>query len=465
MGYTNGRILAPVSIYDVARALSKGSNDLGTLCQANELNKWATFKPYPNGNVATLLRDESAPYGIRTIYNRVNPSTGAVSPSNNTTLKSAVEALLSALASGTANPFLDDMAMYVKPAGGAGKAFRLTDFVTTQSVRGSQQQRGQAAIHGYKPTAILRFGYHDTAGAYHGLQGRALSVDSDNNIVADGNQYIDQTVQEIWGETYYNLDTRLGWNNRWSDEENSLCVLDWLDAKWSIQGASLHRAVVLFTNDWTDQTGFVAVGTIPWASGGTWANAIMGDATRRWYALEFLTDATPTTSDFITLDTWQNNYSMASWYIIPGLLSKDLFVKSNDPYLIGAEFTFADVNQFSPYGLNLYFKVRNMALQTSLTVFLSDVQRPNAIHDYALNSNTGLTITATGSYNLYANNVPMICPSDVTTTSYRKFNEVFVVGQTYYLCFWGKATQSDSGSCILSLPIVATAYDSFVAGT
>ena len=45
MAYSNNLITAPVSIYDVQRALSKSSPDLATLCVANSINKWARYKP------------------------------------------------------------------------------------------------------------------------------------------------------------------------------------------------------------------------------------------------------------------------------------------------------------------------------------------------------------------------------------------------------------------------------------
>lgn len=47
------KITAPVSIYDVQRALGEGSNDLGTLCRSAKINMWAKYRPIPcyNGDV------------------------------------------------------------------------------------------------------------------------------------------------------------------------------------------------------------------------------------------------------------------------------------------------------------------------------------------------------------------------------------------------------------------------------
>lgn len=45
MAYANGKITAPVNIYDVQRALGLSSNDVNTLCKASNLNVWARWKP------------------------------------------------------------------------------------------------------------------------------------------------------------------------------------------------------------------------------------------------------------------------------------------------------------------------------------------------------------------------------------------------------------------------------------
>lgn len=429
-----------------------------TIASRVNINKWATFKPMPTGSVVQIYRNATAPYGLRTIYQRVNPYTGAVSPSTNTTFATAIEALRLSILGGQSNPFLDDLVMYVPPEGQDGSAYRLTDFVCTQSVRGTNPIKGQRLKHGYKRAAILRYGYHDQGGVYHGLIGRSLGVNSNGEIVADGNQNIDQTATEVWGENFYDLDTRLNWAKTY-DDENSLCVLDWLDAMYSIRGINLHRAVCLFTNDMIEQSGFVAVGIIPWAAGsGSWANAIMGDPTRVWHCVEFLTNA-PVTSDFAPISSWNNNAAY-SWMFIPGLISKNLHVAGSDPYLIGAEFLYADTNQFSPYGFNLFVKIRSMGLNTELKVFVSTSPNPDSIYDYVMNRVWSFTVTSVGQYNIYGSVATNICPSDITSGNYRKFNEVFTVGATYYICIWGQANATDSSQRVIwSQSAVATRDD------
>lgn len=55
MPYNNGKITAPVSIYDVRRALNASANDVGRLCAHQKINKWAKFKPIHVPNVVAQL--------------------------------------------------------------------------------------------------------------------------------------------------------------------------------------------------------------------------------------------------------------------------------------------------------------------------------------------------------------------------------------------------------------------------
>lgn len=48
MGYSNGVVSAPVSIYDIRSAVSHSSGDLGTLIMNGSINKWAKYKPVRN---------------------------------------------------------------------------------------------------------------------------------------------------------------------------------------------------------------------------------------------------------------------------------------------------------------------------------------------------------------------------------------------------------------------------------
>lgn len=45
MSYANGKITAPVSIYDVQQALGTSHTDIGSLCRSEKINPWAMWKP------------------------------------------------------------------------------------------------------------------------------------------------------------------------------------------------------------------------------------------------------------------------------------------------------------------------------------------------------------------------------------------------------------------------------------
>lgn len=51
MSYSNGVISAPVSVTDVKSVLGVTSNDVGTLCKSDRINKWAKYKPFINASL------------------------------------------------------------------------------------------------------------------------------------------------------------------------------------------------------------------------------------------------------------------------------------------------------------------------------------------------------------------------------------------------------------------------------
>lgn len=69
MAYSDGLITAPVSIYDVQRAISNSSPDLGTLCTGSTINKFARWKPFRKNsvhfasNAARLTAAKAVNYG------------------------------------------------------------------------------------------------------------------------------------------------------------------------------------------------------------------------------------------------------------------------------------------------------------------------------------------------------------------------------------------------------------------
>lgn len=108
MAYNNGIITAPVSIYDVQRALGVSANDLGTLCKHANINKWARYKPviyqgFPIRFQSGTPADFAAKTGLNLPTMIAKPSEVAA--------------------------YVDVEITYEKPTGGLSSPYRLTDFV------------------------------------------------------------------------------------------------------------------------------------------------------------------------------------------------------------------------------------------------------------------------------------------------------------------------------------------------
>lgn len=110
MGYNTGIITAPVSIYDVQRALGNSSSDLGTLIHNGNINMWAKWKPIKAPIIglmtSEIMRTTAGVYryGIKRTSGSVplwNPSTGEIT---------------------------HDVWSYDRPTGGSSAPYRLADF-------------------------------------------------------------------------------------------------------------------------------------------------------------------------------------------------------------------------------------------------------------------------------------------------------------------------------------------------
>lgn len=106
MPIVSGKVKAPISTGDVARALGVNSLDVGTLCSSPKINMWAKYKPvvYPsvkdNGNWAGIKGD----YGITT------------------PMRSSIEEAKDSY-NGSDNGYI-----YTRPSGGESSPYRITDF-------------------------------------------------------------------------------------------------------------------------------------------------------------------------------------------------------------------------------------------------------------------------------------------------------------------------------------------------
>jgi hypothetical protein len=152
---TTQHISAPVSIYDVQRALGLGSPDLGTLIVTGQINKWAKYKPvvYPdvsnsNDGKGTVVRTSSQ----MKMY-------GLTAPLITSSTQGAELAGYRAGQSWT----------YTKPAGGSvSQPFRLTDFAGYNHIcppfaYNEQTQQEEGVFNVFASALIFALGYPDAA--------------------------------------------------------------------------------------------------------------------------------------------------------------------------------------------------------------------------------------------------------------------------------------------------------------
>lgn len=157
MAYVNHRVIAPVSIYDVQRALGVSSGDLGTLCKHTNINLWARYKPIRYeciGPVTFATRKNLTHDGVSTPFGVLPPWCGLLDIMNQ-----KVWSLV-----GTGGDISNGW-QYLKPRGdrtpqgGFKEFYRLTDFVRepsemTPSANGDPTP---ANLKGYNHNAKLPF--------------------------------------------------------------------------------------------------------------------------------------------------------------------------------------------------------------------------------------------------------------------------------------------------------------------
>lgn len=154
MGYSNGIITAPVSIYDVQRAIGASSPDLGTLCKHANINKWARFKPIKASGVTPLEErtwsegffQGSRAYGIEGLFY------------SGMSIANFITAMYGVLFN-ESNAYYPSGYKYHMPEGTINSAYRLSDWALKRNVN-----------LGYKHDAELMFSFKDTNSNWHSLQ-------------------------------------------------------------------------------------------------------------------------------------------------------------------------------------------------------------------------------------------------------------------------------------------------------
>lgn len=186
MSYSNNIITSPVSIYDVKVALGNASNDLGTLCRADNINKWARHKPVRYNKIGMLTDNErrSVAYGL---YNKPQEYT---------------DIYLVRLARDCAFNPLSNYWVYQTPRGSSfNEPYRLTDFVKNPNDSGLQTLN-----NGYNANAEVPFA-SDLGNAMSFYSGGEYNI---NKAVTDNIYFVayetamhDLSVLDILGISTY----------------------------------------------------------------------------------------------------------------------------------------------------------------------------------------------------------------------------------------------------------------------
>lgn len=130
MSVINGIVSAPVSIYDIQQILGNGSTDLGTLCRASQINKWAKYKPERINKIGIITHAERRfnMFGF-TKYSQPYNETSLLNPAKH----------------------YSDYWGYNKPRGGDyNEPYRLTDFV-----KNPNDPQQTINLEGYRHQAVV----------------------------------------------------------------------------------------------------------------------------------------------------------------------------------------------------------------------------------------------------------------------------------------------------------------------
>ena len=148
-----GFVSAPVSVYDVQRALGSGSNDVGTLCKYPYINHWSKMKPVAFPYIEPDRSNPMSAYGKTLMWYKGHPSVTEVAAglvignytcqskcawitccgikflafTNVADVRGALNPIGNLYNGATDNPLHDNF-VYVPPVGDSAEPFRLVDF-------------------------------------------------------------------------------------------------------------------------------------------------------------------------------------------------------------------------------------------------------------------------------------------------------------------------------------------------
>ena len=140
MAYTNNKIVAPVGIADIQKAVGYGSGDLGRLCRYGNINMWAKYKPvinamrdtkmqlkpdltWKNINGTGGLGNDAWFKGTAGNYGITPASVGQTGGADNNRMITALNAIAKKI-NGNLNGW-----SYARPTGGHSSIYRIFDFI------------------------------------------------------------------------------------------------------------------------------------------------------------------------------------------------------------------------------------------------------------------------------------------------------------------------------------------------
>ena len=126
MGYSNGKISAPVSVYDIRNAVGHSSGDLATLIGSGTINPWAKYKPVQKSKIDTMDEWDSttSKWKSTATWWKGNSTTniGGITPKSLQITSSTVSSFIN-LYDGNMNGWV-----YNRPTGGVNQPYRYLDF-------------------------------------------------------------------------------------------------------------------------------------------------------------------------------------------------------------------------------------------------------------------------------------------------------------------------------------------------
>lgn len=263
MAYSNNVITAPVSIYNVQRALNSTANDVGRLCSHQNINPWAKCKPIIAANIIRPLDYSRA----EQVTNYHCGLTVVYSASNFNDFLAKVRSALTNSDYKYQNEYT--AVKYDRPTGTIAAPFRLSDF------------------NGYRLNSYLDYTIHNESAGGDGLP---ISPLYSRNIQIDlRGTPADVTLPDDSARLSYYVNYMSG-GDQIAAREN-IHVLDLIH--WQLGTGvvltNLRRGILIMRQDdlttyrWTSQR-------LPWGTNSEWANLFGSAAGTRVWVVEFYTN-------------------------------------------------------------------------------------------------------------------------------------------------------------------------------